>query len=117
MLLIVIMGWVLIYSSFIFYHKQISVLIAQNKELLKGWDSDGASRLATIFFGWLIALTYSLPWFGIYALAASLEIKRVSSRRLKDSVIISEHIAIPPQFSDCGLCVISLRIRVGVPKY
>jgi hypothetical protein len=111
------MGWVLIYSSFIFYHKQISVLIAQNKELLKGWDSDGASRLATIFFGWLIALTYSLPWFGIYALAASLEIKRVSSRRLKDSVIISEHIAIPPQFSDCGLCVISLRIRVGVPKY
>ena len=32
--------------------------MAQNKEPPKGLDSDGASGLATMFFGWLLAFIY-----------------------------------------------------------
>jgi len=62
------MGWVFIYGTFIFYHQHIADLMAQNKEPPKALDSDGASGLATMFFGWLLAFIYSLPWFGIYSL-------------------------------------------------
>ncbi len=36
-------GMVFIHGTFIFHHQHIADLIAQNKELPKGWDSDGAS--------------------------------------------------------------------------
>ncbi len=78
LLLIVSLGWVFIYGSFIFYHEHIADLIAQNKELPKGWDSDGASGLAIMFFGWLLSLIYSLPWLGLYLIC-----KLVKNRVLK----------------------------------
>ena len=68
LLLIISLGWIFIYGTFIFHDQHIADLIAQNKELPKGWDSDGASGLATMFFGWLLAFIYSLPWFGVYSL-------------------------------------------------
>jgi hypothetical protein len=53
--------WIFIYGPFIFHHQHIANLIAQIKELPKGWDSDGASGLATMFFGWLLAFTQHAP--------------------------------------------------------
>ena len=54
-------GMVFIYGTFIFHYQHIADLIVQNKELRKGWDSDGASGLVTLFFGWLLSLIYRLP--------------------------------------------------------
>jgi TM2 domain-containing membrane protein YozV len=79
LLLIAILGWVLLYGSFIFYHQHIADLAAQNKELPEGWGRDGATGLAIMFFGWLLSIFYSLPWLLVYALA------RVSGTRRKKS--------------------------------
>jgi len=62
----------LAFGSFMFYQAHIDDLIAQNQELPKGWDSDGASGLAVMFFGWLISLIYSLPWLIIFMLSVGV---------------------------------------------
>ncbi|MDA7756757.1 hypothetical protein N8920_02550 [Opitutales bacterium] len=80
LLLLIGMGWVFIYGTFIFYHQHIADLMAQKKEPPTGWDSDGASGLATMFFGWLLAFIYSLPWFGVYTLTAWIRSKRRKSQ-------------------------------------
>tara|TARA_Y100000588_G_scaffold280870_1_gene297881 strand:- start:640 stop:993 length:354 start_codon:yes stop_codon:yes gene_type:complete len=65
-------GWLSAFGSFMFYQAHIDDLIAQNQELPKGWDSDGASGLAVMFFGWLISLIYSLPWLIIFMLSVGV---------------------------------------------
>ena len=46
--------WIFLWDFYIL-HQRIADLIAQNKELSEGWDSDGALESVTIFFGWLLA--------------------------------------------------------------
>ena len=70
--MIMTLGWLFILASFAFYHEHIGDLIAQNQELPEGWDGDGASGAAALFFGWLISLIYTLPWLVMYVLIAAI---------------------------------------------
>ena len=71
-LVILGLGWLLVFGTFTFYQAHIGDLIAHSEELPDGWDSDGASGIAALLFGWLISLIYALPWLVIYALAAGI---------------------------------------------
>jgi uncharacterized membrane protein YhaH (DUF805 family) len=70
--MIMMLGWFFVFASFVFYHEHIGDLIAQNHELPEDWDGDGASGAATLFFGWLISLIYSLPWLAMYVFIAGI---------------------------------------------
>ena len=67
---ILILGWLFVLGSFVFYQEYVGDLIAQGKELPDGWDSDGASGVAALFFGWLTSLIYTLPWLVMYGFIA-----------------------------------------------
>ena len=67
--MIVVLGWGLVVGTYVFYHLGINDLIALDKALPEGWDSDGASGIFAVFFGWLLSLAYFTPWFAIYLLA------------------------------------------------
>ena len=71
---IIVLGWVLVVGTYVFYHLGIGDLIAQGKdeELPEGWDSDGASGLFAIFGGWFFSLAYLAPWLVIYVVAAGI---------------------------------------------
>lgn len=77
--MIFVVGWGLAIGTYIFNQLGINDLIAQDKELPEGWDSDGASGLFVMFGGWLFSLAYFAPWLAIYALAAI--IRRLSKLR------------------------------------
>jgi uncharacterized membrane protein YhaH (DUF805 family) len=66
------LGWLFLFASYSFLHLHISDLIEQNKSLPDGWDSDGASGLVTVYFGWLLSLIYFLPWLALYLFAAAI---------------------------------------------
>ena len=67
--MILVLGWGLIFGAYIFTQLGINDLIAQNNALPEGWDSDGASGLFAMFFGWLLSLAYFSIWLAIYIIA------------------------------------------------
>ncbi len=67
------LGWILVFGTFMFYQAHLGDLITHNEELPDGWDSDGASGVAAMLFGWLISLIYTLPWLAIYAFIFSIK--------------------------------------------
>ena len=70
--LVVRAGWVYIIGGYLEEQVRISELIKQGRddELPEGWDSDGASGIFTLFFGFVFPLVYVLFWFAIYGLSA-----------------------------------------------
>jgi uncharacterized membrane protein (DUF485 family) len=66
---ILLLGWGLLFGTYTFRQLNIEDLIAQNKELPDGWDSDGASGLFALYFGWLLSLAYFTLWLATYFFA------------------------------------------------
>ena len=64
------LGWLLIFGTYAFDRLHINALISQNRPLPDGWDSDGASGVVAVFFGWLLSIINFLPWLVAYMLAA-----------------------------------------------
>ena len=81
--LVIVLGWLFWFSTYIFYQLNIADLIDAGKELPDGWDSDGAAGLFAVFGGWLVALAYFVPWLAIYWLAVM--IRAVISRGSSDN--------------------------------
>ena len=64
--LILIIGWLLLLGSLMFYQHSIADLLSRGQEPPEGWDSDGAKMVFGLYFGWAISFIYSLPWLVIY---------------------------------------------------
>lgn len=67
-------GWALVNGSVYFHYEALGDSLARqaspSQELLDRWAADGAKRVFALFFGWLYALVYSIPFLGVYALVA-----------------------------------------------
>ncbi len=79
-LIILGLGWLLVFGAFTFNQGHVGDLIARNEALPEGWDSDGARGVAALVFGWLFSLIYALPWLVVYLFFAALRRSRQKSQ-------------------------------------
>ena len=84
--MIVVLGWGLVVGTYVFYHLGINDLIALDEALPEGWDSDGASGIFAVFFGWLLSIAYFTPWLAIYILATTVKWLFKSARARSKSI-------------------------------
>lgn len=79
-IVVVLFGWLSWFGVFMFYQLGISEMIMRGEEPPDGWDSDGAAGLFAIFSGWLMAITYFIPWLVLYLFIAAIK-SMMSSRK------------------------------------
>ncbi len=80
--IIVVIGWASVFGAVVFYYQYLGDCInAYDKppqDLLERWSNDGAKKVFTLFFGWIYAIVYSIPWLLIYVVAVI--IRRVKNK-------------------------------------
>lgn len=69
-----VLGWLFVNAGVRFYYDYLGDLVAAYGDkppldLLDRWSADGAKLVFALFFGWLYALIYLLPWLVIYGAA------------------------------------------------
>lgn len=69
-----VLGWLFVNAGVLFFYDYLGDLLATYgdnppQDLLDRWSADGAKFVFALFFGWLFALIYLLPWLVLYRAA------------------------------------------------